>query len=124
MISCHKLVDIVVEAVLYAMDVSAPTSPLPIADTTLSEADHPATIGIDAIAEVEVFYLYLMLASHNGIYDVLMLADGGEGGIILDPAQHVGYTALDHRDTSDGPGLGVFSAPPGPSLYPTTALYQ
>jgi hypothetical protein len=26
-----------------------------------------------------------------------VLADGGKRGIILDPAQHVGYTALDHR---------------------------
>src|SRR5215212_7239337 len=82
------------------MDVSKPTvpaCPLPIADPPLSEANHPATIGIDAVAEVEVLYLNLMLASHNGSNDVLVLTDGGKRGIILDPAQHVGYTALDHR---------------------------
>src|SRR5215218_8477163 len=48
-----------------------------------------------------------MIARHNSSNDVFVLAYGGEGGIVLDPAQHVGYTALDHRDTSDGPGLGV-----------------
>src|SRR5215208_6062271 len=82
------------------MDVSKPTvpaCPLPIADPTLSEANHPATIGIDAIAEVEVLYLYLMLASHNSTNDVLVLTDGGKGRIVLDPTQHVGYTGLDHR---------------------------
>src|SRR5215213_6612385 len=89
-----------VEAVVKAVDVSKPTvpaCPLPIAYTTLSEANHPATIGIDAIAEVEVLYLYPMLACHNSSNDVLVLTNGGEGRIILDPAQHVGYTALDHR---------------------------
>ena len=71
-----------VVAIVYAVDVSkpsAPACPLPIADPTLGEANHPATIGIDAVAEVEVFYLYLTLASHNGSNDVLMLADGGKG---------------------------------------------
>src|SRR5215208_6764974 len=111
-----------VEAVVNAVDVSKPSvpaCPLPIADPTLGEANHPATIGIDAIAEVEVLYLYLMLARYDGSNDVLMLADRGEGRIVLDPAQHVGYTALDHRVTSDGPGLGVLPTPPGPSLSDT-----
>ena len=39
----------------------------------------PATIDIDAVAEVEVLYLYLMLARDNGSNDVLMLIDGGKG---------------------------------------------
>src|SRR5215216_4405968 len=114
-----------VEAVVYAVDVGKPTvpaCPLPVADPTLSEANHPTTIGVDAIAEVEVLYLDLMLARDNSSNDVLVLADGGKRGIILDPAQHVGYTALDHRVTSDGPGLGVLPAPPGPSLYDTHIL--
>jgi hypothetical protein len=62
------------------VDVSnptAPTRPLPVADPTLSKANHPATIGIDAVAEVEVLYLDLMLARDNSSNDVLVLADGG-----------------------------------------------
>jgi hypothetical protein len=80
----------VVVAVVKAVDVfwpTVPACPLPIADPTLGEANHPAAIGIDAIAEVEVLYLYLLLASHNSINDVLVLADGGEGRIVLDAAQ-------------------------------------
>jgi hypothetical protein len=99
-----------VEAVVKAVDVgklTVPACPLPITYPTLGEANHPATIGIHAVAKVEVLYLYPMLASHNSSNDVLVLTDGGKGRIVLDPAQHVRYTALDHRDTSDGPGLGV-----------------
>jgi len=55
---------------------SAPACPLAIPDPTLSEADHPATIGINTVAEVEVLYLYLMLASHNSSNDILVLTDG------------------------------------------------
>ena len=54
-----------VVAIVYGVDVAqpaVPACPLPIAYPSLSEADHPATISIDAIAEVEVLYLYLMLA--------------------------------------------------------------
>jgi hypothetical protein len=71
----------VVEAVVYAMDVckpSAPACPLPIADPTLSEANHPGAIGIDAVAEVEVLYLYLMLTCCYAGNDVLVLAWEGE----------------------------------------------
>src|SRR5215213_8265602 len=104
-----------VEAVVNAVDVSkpsAPACPLPIADPTLSEANHPATIGIDAIAEVEVLYLYLLLARYDGSNDVLMLTDGSNGAVILDPAQHVRYTGCVHKLAPYGPGLGVFLAPP------------
>src|SRR5215213_5664973 len=89
-----------VEAVVNTVDVgkpAVPASPLTVADPTLSEANHPATIGIDAVAEVEVLYLYLMLARDNGSNDVLMLANGGEGRVVLDPAQHVRYTGGVHR---------------------------
>jgi hypothetical protein len=78
----HKLIDVVVEAVVEVVDVSEPTVPtcsLPIADPSLGEANHPATIAIDAVAEVEVLYLYLVLASHNSSNDVLVLADGSKG---------------------------------------------
>jgi len=115
----YKLVYVVVEAVVYAVDVSAPTSPLPITYASLSEANHPASIGIDAIAEVEVLYLYLMLARYDGSNDILMLTDGSNGAVILDAAQHVRYTGCVHKTSPYGPGLGVLLAPPGPSLYDT-----
>src|SRR5829696_3892141 len=89
-----------VVSVVNAVDVGKPTvpaCPLPITYPTLGEADHSTTISIDAIAEVEVLNLYLMLARYDGSNDVLVLADGGKRGVVLDPAQHVGYTALDHR---------------------------
>jgi hypothetical protein len=71
----------VIVAVVNAVDVGKPTvpaCPLPVAYPTLSEANHPGTIGIDAVAEVEVLYLYLMLARHYGSNDVLVLAWEGE----------------------------------------------
>src|SRR5215211_6497136 len=114
-----------VEAVVNAVDVSkpsAPACPLTIADPSLGEANHPATIGIDAIAEVEVLYLHLMLARYDGSNDVPMLTDGGKGGIVLDPAQHVRYTSCVHKISPYGPGLGVLSAPPGPSFCDTHIL--
>jgi hypothetical protein len=71
----------VVEAVVYAVDVSKPTvpaCPLPITYPALGKACHPTTIGIHAIAEVEVLYLYPMLTGCHGINDVLVLAWEGE----------------------------------------------
>src|SRR5215211_5713281 len=115
-----------VEAVVNAVDVSkpsAPACPLPIADPTLSEANHPATIGIDDIAEVEVLYLYLLLARYDGSNDILMLADRGKGGVILDPAQHVGYTALDHRRPPMVRASGCFQHRRG-HLFVTPKLYR
>ena len=50
---CHKLVDVVVETVLKAVDVIQPTvpaCPLPITYPTFSEARHPDTIGLQAVA--------------------------------------------------------------------------
>ena len=60
------------------VQLPVPAGQLTIIDPFLSEANHPATIGIDAVAEVEVLYLYLMLASHYGSNDVLVLAWEGE----------------------------------------------
>jgi hypothetical protein len=90
------------------VDVSKPTvpaCPLPVADPTLSEANHPATIGIDAIAEVEVLYLYLMLARYDGSNDVLMLTDGvrDESSSIL----HSTYATLVVSSATRGRMKGV-----------------
>jgi hypothetical protein len=76
----HKLINVVVVAVVYGVDVGKPTvpaSPLTIAYPTLSEANHPATIDIQPVAELEVLYLYLMFTCCYAIKDVLMLADEG-----------------------------------------------
>src|SRR5215217_1565048 len=123
----HKFVDVVVVSVVNAVDVvepSVPTRPLPIANPSLGEGRYPDTIGVQAVAEIEVLHLHPMLAGHHAIGDVLMFANGGEGRIVLDPAQHVRYTGGVHKFTPYGPGLGVLSAPPGPSLYPTPSLYN
>ncbi len=82
----HKLINVVVVAVVYAMDVvhpPAPTRPLPITCPTVSE---PSNTGnqisrVEAIAEVEVLYLYLMLTGCYASTDVLVLTDGGKRGI-------------------------------------------
>jgi hypothetical protein len=70
-----------VEAVVYAVDVGKPTvpaCPLTIAYPTLSEARHPNSIGIHAVAKVEVLYLYPILTGRYTSNDVLMLAGEGE----------------------------------------------
>jgi hypothetical protein len=77
----HKLINVVVVAVVYAVDVgkpTVPTRPLPITYPTLCEARHPTTIDIQTIAEVEVFYLYLMLTCCYAVNDALVLAWEGE----------------------------------------------
>jgi hypothetical protein len=96
----QKLIDVVVVAVVYAVDVgkpAVPACPLTVAYPPLGEARHPTTIEIQTIAEVEVLYLYLMLTRYDGSNDVLMLTNGGKGGIVLDPAQHVRYTGCVHK---------------------------
>ena len=80
-ISCHKLVDVVVEAVVYAVDVvepSAPSCPLTITYPSLSEARHPTTIDKQPVAEVEVLCLYPMLTGCYAVNDALVLAWEGE----------------------------------------------
>jgi hypothetical protein len=76
----HKLINVVIETVVYAVDVSKPSvpaCPLTISYPPLGEADHSITIGIDPKAEVEVLYLDLMLARDNSSNDVLVLTDRG-----------------------------------------------
>jgi hypothetical protein len=77
----HKLVDVVVVAVIKAVDVaqpSVPACPLAIAYTPLGEARHPNTIGIQTVAEVEILYLCPMLTCCHAINDVLVLTREGE----------------------------------------------
>jgi hypothetical protein len=65
-----KLIDVVVVAVINAVDdlwPSAPTCPLTIACPTLNKRRHLHSIGVQTIAEVEVFYLNLMPASCHAL---------------------------------------------------------
>ena len=94
----HKLIYVVVVAVIHAVNVSkpsAPTCPLAITRPTVSE---PSNAGnqisrVEAIAEVEVLHLYLMLTGLDAHRQVLVFADGAKGGVVLDPAQHT-YATL------------------------------
>jgi hypothetical protein len=78
----HKLVYVVVVAVIQAVDVlqvPAPERPLTIAYPTFGERRYLDAISIQSVTEVEVLNLYLMLTSHHAINNVLVLADGGKG---------------------------------------------
>ena len=59
----HKLINVVVVAVIYAVDVlkpSAPKRPLTIAHPTLGKRGHLDNVGVKPVAEVEVLYLNLI----------------------------------------------------------------
>src|SRR5829696_7987167 len=59
----HKLINVVIVAIVYAVDVAqtpVPACPLTVAQTTFSEGCHPNTIGIQTVAEVEILCLYRM----------------------------------------------------------------
>jgi hypothetical protein len=58
---------------------TVPACPLPITYTPLSEGRYPNAIGIQAVAKVEVLYLYLPLTGCYSSRDVLVLTDGGKG---------------------------------------------
>jgi integrase len=79
----------VVEAVVKAVDVVQPTvpaCPLPITYPTLGEEYYLKTISEKTVAEVEVLYLDSMLTCCHAANGLLMLTDGGKGGVVLDPA--------------------------------------
>ena len=91
--------------------------------SSLGEARHPYAVSIQTVAEVEVFYLYLMLTCCRARNDVLMLTDGGEdeSSSIL----HNTYaTLIVSISFSLWAGLRGVGAPPGPFLYPTALLYS
>src|SRR5215203_3357348 len=122
----HKLINVVVVTVLDARaDASGPRGPQAVADPALAEGRHPrgGTVrritGVQSVREIVVLHLDRVPTGGYPRENIPVAADGGEGGVVLDPAQHVRYTVLDHRVYSYGPGLGVLPTPPGPSLYDT-----
>src|SRR5215203_5540707 len=95
----HKLVYVVVVTVLDARaDASGPRGPAAEADPALAEGGHPSGRAIRGIArvegvrEIEVLDLDCVATGGYPREDVIMSTHGGEGRIVLDPAQHVRYT--------------------------------
>ncbi len=86
-----------VVAVLDARTQSTrPRGPHTVSDPALTEGRNPSSTALERVREVEVLHLYRIPTSSYARKYVLVLADGGEGRVILDPAQHVRYTGLDH----------------------------
>ena len=81
-------------AVVYAVDVPTPTSPRSIAHTPVGEPSNTCCqiSCIETVAEVMILDFDHVLTGLDASSQVLVLAYGGKGGIILDAAQHVRYT--------------------------------
>src|SRR5215207_6442150 len=82
----HKLVDVVVVAILDAgVDTATPGSPEAVADPALAEGGHArgrpvrGIAGVEGVSEVEVLNLDGVAASSYPCEYVLVLADGGKG---------------------------------------------
>jgi hypothetical protein len=103
--SRQELVNVMVVAILDAgVDTAGPRGPEAIADPALAEGGHArrgrpvgGIAGIESIGEIRVLNLDRVAASGYRCEYVLVLTDGCEGGIILDPAQHVRYTSGVHK---------------------------
>src|SRR5215211_1120659 len=99
MILGHKLVHVVVVAVLDAgADAAGPRGPQAVADPALAEGRHPrgrpvrGIAGVQSVREVVVLNLDRVASGGYPREKIPVAARGGEGGIVLDPAQHVRYT--------------------------------
>src|SRR5215207_3512267 len=112
----HKLVDVVVETVVYAVDVvqpSAPACPQPIADPALPEGCHArrggpvgGIVSVEGVREVGVLNLDRVAASGYCREYVLVLTDGSKGRVVLDAAQRVRYTGGVHKSLLMGRAPG------------------
>ena len=83
---CHKLIDVVVVAVFYAVDTvqpSAPARPLATTHPTISEPGDTChhISRVEAVAEVEVFDLDHVLAGFDARREVLVFTNGAKRGI-------------------------------------------
>jgi hypothetical protein len=77
--------------------------PLTITYPTLSKRRYPNTIGIQSVAKVEVLNLHLVLTCCHSTSDVLVLTDGGKGGID-------GVPFLQHLPSGSAPCLRAMVA--------------
>jgi hypothetical protein len=127
----HQLVNIVIVAILDARtDTAGLRGPEAVSDPALAEGGHPRArfvrgiAGVEGVREIEVLDLDRVAGGGYPREHVPVLAHGREGGVVLDPAQHVRYTGGVHRVHSLWSGLRGVPPPPGPSLYPTPLLYN
>src|SRR5215218_7588133 len=109
----HKLVYVVVVAVLDARaDASGPRRPQAVADPALADGCHPRCRPVRGIACVEgvreVGVLNLDRVATGGYprEKIPVPANGGEGRVVLDPAQHVRYTGGVHKHPLMGRASG------------------
>src|SRR5215212_1160784 len=85
-------------------DTVGPRGPQAVADPALAEGCHArrgrpvgGIAGVEGVSEIVVLYLDRVAGGGYPREEVLVLAYGGEGRIVLDPAQHVRYTCLVHK---------------------------
>src|SRR5215217_7879688 len=100
----HHLVNVVVIAVLDARaDPSGPRGPETVADPALAEGRHTrgrsvgGISGVQSVREIVVLDFDRVAAGGYPREKILVPTHQGEGGIVLDPAQHVRYTSGVHR---------------------------
>src|SRR5829696_8325013 len=100
----HQLVYVVVVTVLDAgADAPGLRGPATVANPALTERCHPSRrpvrgiSGVEGISEIEVLDLDRVACGGYPRENILVPTDGCEGGIILDPAQHVRYTGDVHK---------------------------
>jgi hypothetical protein len=100
----HELVNVVVVTVLDAgADTTGPRGPQAVADPALAEGGHPGgravrrIAGVEGVGEIVVLDLDRVPSGGYPRENVPVAADGGEGSVVLDAAQHVRYTGGVHK---------------------------
>src|SRR5215204_4534269 len=126
----HKFIYVVVVTVLDAgADASGPRGPQAVADPALAEGGHPrgrpvrGIARVQSVCEIEVLNLDRIACGGYPREDVFVPADGGEGRIVLDAAQHVRYTGGVHKLLLMGRAPGWYQHRRG-HLFVTPELYR
>src|SRR5215203_7554470 len=112
----HKLINVVVVTVLdTGTDASRPRGPQAVADPALAEGCHArgrpvrGIARVEGVREIEVLNLDRVASGGYPRENAFVPADGGEGRIVLDPAQHVRYTSGVHKHLLMGRAPGCSS---------------